>query len=197
MKRFRELFLLAVLTMHVASVIAATPAQSAHRNKRFSSQTVIAKYTDRLYQPDHCGTRCRNNPNCVAWSYEGPPRGAPIGTTSVCYILSGVTPPLIDDRRLTSAFAEEALTGDIDNQCIKPLTVAIAGYETTTLSRPNPGLCAEKCRTTLGCRAWTYHKLITGRSPWPLSCFLTPENPPTFLSSTAFLPSTGCLSGTR
>lgn len=191
MREFEKLLLLAVVAWHVALIFSATPAQSAQRHKKFSSQTVIAQFTDRLYQPDRCGTRCRNNANCIAWSYEGPPRGAPVGATSVCYILSGVTPTLIVDTRFTSAFAEELLPGDLDNQCVRPLSIRIDGYEPTMLLKPNPGLCAEKCRTTAGCRAWTYHKLITGRGTAPLTCFITPESPPTFS------PSTGCLSGTR
>jgi hypothetical protein len=183
--------LVIVLASLVATFFFVTSAQSAHRGKRFSAPVILTKFTDRIYQPDVCGQRCRENARCMSWGYEGPPPAAPIGSTSACYLYSNLGVPFVPDRRYTSALAEEPVAGELDNQCTRMLPVGFPLYLPERIAIPNPGLCAARCRSLTTCRAWTYQKAVTGPSPMPMSCYLTGEDPPTFVRGT------GCLSGLR
>lgn len=164
---------------------------AAGRHVRFTGETVFREFTDRLYQPDRCGRRCRDaGADCMAWSYEGPPPRAPIGSTSRCVLLKSFR-STVSDRRFVSALAEEPLPGDLNNQCVRILPADFAPYLPTRISTPNPGMCEQKCRDMPSCRAWTYHKAVTAPGTTPLSCSLTGQDPPSFQTSNS------CLSGRR
>ena len=182
-----------VAAMCAVASLWSTPAMSRPQSDTtFSNGALTREFFDRLYQPNLCAERCRQaSTTCHGWTYESPPRSAPIGTAkSVCRLYTLTSPFRRPAQRTISALAEDALADELNGQCVLGSTFPIIGFDPFgfVIDHPNPQSCADICKGTPRCTAWTYTRAFTSGSPYRVrSCVFTDAATPSFAPAPACL----------